>query len=81
MKHTEISAAEKDAMDLMDLIERLRDVSELEDIDHDICDTAREAAREIEELREALISTSLPLYDEVEKLENKVFLPPDSDNF
>ena len=35
----------------MDLIERLRDVSELEDIDHDICDTAYEAAMEIEELR------------------------------
>ncbi len=38
----------------MDLIERLRDVSELEDIDHDICDTAREAAREIEELRDVI---------------------------
>ena len=38
----------------MDLIERLRDVSGLEDIDHDICYTAYEAAMEIEELRDVI---------------------------
>ena len=32
----------------MDLIERLRDVSELEDINHDICDIAHEAADMLE---------------------------------
>ena len=39
----------------MDLIDRLLDVSKLEDIDHDICDTAGEAAREIAELRQVII--------------------------
>lgn len=39
----------------MDLIDRLQDVSEIEDIDHDICDIAREAAREIAELRQVII--------------------------
>jgi hypothetical protein len=64
-RDAEISAAEKDAMDL---IERLRDVSELEDIDHDICDTAREAAREIEELCDVLRDEGIRLRDVIRRV-------------
>ena len=58
-----------------DLIARLRDVGENEEIDHDISDTATEAAREIQELRDVIIRIRAEAQDAYEKGQESINHP------